>query len=192
MEGVIIVVLVIVGISIVVGIIKAIFECIADTVKGIFEFIAEHYVAIVVVLVGIGLLCWWNSPEGQRRQRLRTSEARYAQELQELKNRRDGLSQKLGMGEQEKMPLNTVKTFQEWMEAARRRDSRVTEAECRQMFLKYLNKQAELLQAGSASWPGLVVRIRDMQEEANALLPDSEQSDFANQKAACAAEKVSP
>lgn len=196
MEGVIIVVLVIVGISIVAGIIKAIFEWVADTVKGIFGFITEHFVAIVIVLIGGGLLCVWiasvNSPEGQRRRSLRTLEAQYAQELQDLQDKRDSLRRELGIGAQGNAHSYKVKTVPSWKEAARRRDSSVTEDECRQMFLKYLYKQARLLQMGSASWPGLTVRIRNLQEEANALLPDSEQSDSAKQNTTCSAEEAFP
>lgn len=173
MDVVFIVVLVIFGISFAVTL-----------VKEIFGFIGEHIVGCVGVLFGIvgvlvvwGLLAEWfestNSEEGQRRRRLVALEAQYAQELQVLEKRRDSLLQEFwASGAQVDVPLCKVETFPSWKEAAQRRDSRVTEAEYRQMFLKYLYKQAELLQTGSASWPGLAVRIRELQEEANALLSE--------------------
>lgn len=169
MEVVFIVVLVIFGISFAVAL-----------VKEIFGFIGEHIVGCVGVLFGIvgvlvvwGLLAEWNSEKERERRRLLDLEAQYAQKLRVLEIRRDRLLQEYrANGAQGDVPLCKVETFPSWKEAAQRRDSRVTEAEFRQMFLKYLCKQAELLQTGSASWPGLAVRIRELQEEANALLAE--------------------
>ena len=193
---------IVVVVAVVLGlfIIKMIVEGLANAIKGIFGFIARHFFAIVFVLVGCGLL--WGlivtSPDWQRWLRWKALEDQHTKALQPLIARRAELQNKIEelrsmeVGPQGNTRLHKIKPFETWKkECSQSRDSRVTEDKWRKMYLAYLSKQASFLLTGSESWPGLEVRIRKLQEDANAFWADFKQSHSEKQEMASSAEEVS-